>query len=69
MTAASVTGALAAVPAVETLTDRQQRGADCVRCGAELVAGQVTDLGSRPLIVHGVKVRWFPRACRPGCAS
>lgn len=57
------------LPLVESLTVRQQRGADCVFCGAELVTGHVTDLGPRPLVAHGVTVRWFPRACKPRCAS
>lgn len=61
--------ALAELPPVADLTGRQQRGADCVFCGHVLVTGHVIDLGQRPLLAHGVKVRWFPRACKPGCAS
>lgn len=57
------------LPPVQSLTERQQRGADCVRCGHVLATGHVTDLGPRPLVAHGVTVRWFPRACKPGCAS
>ncbi|WP_405611432.1 hypothetical protein [Streptomyces sp. NBC_01508] len=61
--------ALVELPPVESLTDRQQRGADCVFCGHELVTGHVVDRGPRPLVAHGTKARWFPRACKPRCAS
>lgn len=69
MTATPEAQALDELPAPEELTDRQQRGADCVYCAAELLTGHVTDLGPQPLVAHGTKVRWFPRACKPGCAS
>lgn len=41
---------LVQVPAPEGLTERQQRGADCVFCRHELVTGHVTNLGPRSLI-------------------
>lgn len=69
MTAGTNEQTLAELPPVEELTGRQQRGADCVFCGAELVTGHVKDLGRRPLVAHGTHARWFPRACKPGCAS
>jgi hypothetical protein len=68
VTAGAGAQALAELPRVESLTDRQQRGADCVFCRRELVTGHVIDLGPRPLGTHGVKARWFPRACKPRCA-
>ncbi len=68
MTAGARTQALAELSRVESLTDRQQRGADCVFCRRELVTGHVIDLRPRPLGTHGVKARWFPRACKPRCA-
>ncbi|MEV8351066.1 hypothetical protein ACFVTT_25520 [Streptomyces niveus] len=69
MTAAPEEQTLVELPPVESLTERQQRGADCVFCAHELPTGHVTDLGPHPLVAHGVTVRWFPRACKPGCAS
>lgn len=60
---------LVPVPAPEGLTERQQRGADCVFCRHELVTGHVTNLGPRPLVAHGAKAHWYPRACKPRCAS
>lgn len=69
MTAGAEKQTLAELPPVEELTERQQRGADCVRCGHELATGHVTNLGPRRLIAHGVTVRWFPRACKPRCVS
>ncbi|MCZ0979408.1 hypothetical protein O1L60_10665 [Streptomyces diastatochromogenes] len=36
-----------ALPRMGTLTQRQQRGQDCVWCGITLGAGGVVDLGPR----------------------
>ncbi|MEU8539667.1 hypothetical protein AB0C52_06625 [Streptomyces sp. NPDC048717] len=56
---------LAAVelPRIGTLTQRQQRGQDCVWCGVTLSAGAVVDLGPRRLRIGDWTPQWFPRAC------
>ncbi|MFI2352002.1 hypothetical protein ACH492_34380 [Streptomyces sp. NPDC019443] len=53
-----------ALPAIGTLTQRQQRGMDCVFCGITLVAGSVVDLGPQRLRRGDWVTRWFPRACK-----
>lgn len=52
------------LPPIGTLTQRQQRGMDCVFCGITLVAGSVMDLGPRKLRRGDWVTRWFPRACK-----
>ncbi|MFE5296414.1 hypothetical protein [Streptomyces sp. NPDC056632] len=63
---ATETEELAAVqlPRIGTLTQRQQRGQDCVWCGVTLTAGAAVDLGPRPLRILDYTANWFPRACR-----
>lgn len=53
-----------ALPPIGTLTDRQQRGMDCVFCGIVLTAGAVVDLGPQRLRRGDWTTRWFPRACK-----
>ncbi|MFI2366957.1 hypothetical protein [Streptomyces sp. NPDC018833] len=53
-----------ALPPIGTLTQRQQRGIDCVFCGIVLSAGTVIDLGPRPLRKGDWNTQWFPRVCR-----
>ncbi|MFJ4698321.1 MULTISPECIES: hypothetical protein [unclassified Streptomyces] len=54
------------LPAVETLTAEQRRGAACVWCETTLQPGiDDVDLGARPATRTGSA--WFPRAC-PDCA-
>ncbi|MGJ7415132.1 hypothetical protein AB9128_04600 [Streptomyces cinereoruber] len=57
---------LAAVelPRLATLTQRQQRGQDCVWCGITLIPGKVADLGSRPFRIADWTTQWYPRACK-----
>jgi hypothetical protein len=52
------------LPRIGTLTQRQQRGQDCVWCGITLAAGTAVDLGERPLRILDYTAHWFPRACR-----
>ncbi|MYY17938.1 MULTISPECIES: hypothetical protein [unclassified Streptomyces] len=52
------------LPDPVTLSDAQQRGANCVWCAAPLANTAAHDLGARPLDAHGVSVLWFPRCCR-----
>ncbi|AWL39657.1 hypothetical protein B9S64_17310 [Streptomyces sp. SM18] len=52
------------LPDPVTLSDEQQRGANCVWCAAPLANAAAHDLGARPLDAHGVSVLWFPRCCR-----
>lgn len=55
-----------ALPAPDTLTEEQRRGAACVRCATPLGPTAV-DLGVRP--DPGCPwAAWFPRACPP-CAG
>lgn len=55
------------LPPVESLTERQLRGADCVCCETRLSNGSAVDLGTRTVDAHGTVTSWFPRACN-GCA-
>lgn len=55
------------LPPVETLTERQLRGADCVLCKARLSNATAVSLGTRTVDAHGTAVDWFPRTCA-GCA-
>ncbi|GGT31202.1 hypothetical protein GCM10014713_25810 [Streptomyces purpureus] len=52
------------LPRIGTLTQRQQRGQDCVWCGISLATGTAVDLGPRPLRILDYTANWFPRACR-----
>ncbi|MEU2115210.1 hypothetical protein ABZ567_06055 [Streptomyces sp. NPDC016459] len=63
---ATTTDDLTAVelPLIGTLTQRQQRGQDCVWCGITLAAGTVTDLGPRRYRRADWVTYWFPRACK-----
>ncbi|TXS02766.1 hypothetical protein EAO73_18550 [Streptomyces sp. col6] len=51
------------LPGPATLSDSQQRGANCVWCAAPLNNSAAHDLGPRPLPAFGSAVRWFPRCC------
>ncbi|WP_069886614.1 DUF6415 family natural product biosynthesis protein [Streptomyces luteocolor] len=53
------------LPSVDTLSDGQVRGRDCVHCGVTLSAGAVVDLGPQSVKRCGSEVTWFPRACQP----
>jgi hypothetical protein len=52
-----------AVPRLDTRTEAQAAGADCVWCEA----AAPVDLGPRLSVFQGALHRWNPRACRP-CA-
>ncbi|WUX45352.1 hypothetical protein OG769_16490 [Streptomyces sp. NBC_01435] len=54
------------LPSVQSLSEAQQRGANCVWCGAPLAIGAAHDLGPRPVDAHGTSAFWFPRCC-PTC--
>jgi hypothetical protein len=60
--------ALLALPALDTLTDDQTRGAVCVwdRNEDRLTAETAVDLGERmdPLPGTSSPMRWFPQACQ-----
>lgn len=51
------------LPDIGTLTQRQQRGMDCVWCGVALDNRTAIDLGPRRLRIADWITRWFPRAC------
>ena len=55
------------LPALDTLSDAQLRGAACVWCGGLLLTTAAVDLGARPDPAWP-GARWYPRAC-PGCAE
>ncbi|MFJ4919180.1 hypothetical protein [Streptomyces sp. NPDC088725] len=63
-----MTTEISRMPAVETLSERQLRGADCVFCGLAVSREEVRDLGQRKRRVFGLQVSWFPRA-HPRCAE
>jgi hypothetical protein len=56
------------LPPLSELTQRQQRGVDCVFCGVPLVAGDITNLGPLPLMICDYQAEWYPRA-HPRCAA
>lgn len=58
------TSAEVPLPPLRDLTQRQQRGMDCVFCGVVLVAGNAFDLGPRRLRIGDWTTKWFPRACK-----
>lgn len=51
------------LPPVESLSNEQRRGANCVWCSAEMTATTAVDLGARPER-GGASVFIFPRRCR-----
>ncbi|RZD74895.1 hypothetical protein C0Q61_21990 [Streptomyces albidoflavus] len=55
------------IPAPDTLTDAQLRGAACVWCAGRLATATAVDLGTRPDPAWS-GARWYPRGC-PGCAE
>jgi hypothetical protein len=52
------------VPSLDLLSQRQQRGVDCVFCGITLTPATAVDLGPRRMRIADYPTRWFPRACR-----
>ncbi|MEV6790918.1 hypothetical protein AB0M87_02730 [Streptomyces sp. NPDC051320] len=52
------------LPPVGGLSQRQQRGTDCVWCGITLTPQTAVDLGPRKLRILDHVTAWFPRACR-----
>ncbi|MGR8010416.1 hypothetical protein [Streptomyces hypolithicus] len=63
------TAAAAALPPVETLSQRQQRGMDCVWCGITLTPRTALDLGPQPLRILDHATHWYPRACVSRCGA
>ncbi|WP_406266232.1 hypothetical protein OHT93_09190 [Streptomyces sp. NBC_00191] len=60
-----MTTALPDLPAIGTLTQRQQRGMDCVFCGIVLTAETAVDIGGEHFFRRlDMRTRWFPRRCR-----
>ncbi|WP_405799251.1 hypothetical protein [Streptomyces sp. NBC_01506] len=55
------------LPPVESLTERQLRGVDCVLCQTRLNNATAVDLGRREVDAHGMRTLWYPRTCA-GCA-
>lgn len=51
-----------ALPPIGSLTQRQQRGMDCLWCGIALTTETAVDLDAQPLRIW--KTHWYPRACR-----
>lgn len=52
------------LPAIGTLSQRQQRGMDCVHCGIVLTPATAIDLGPQRFRRCGNTTRWFPRCCK-----
>lgn len=53
------------LPRIETLSQRQQRGVDCVWCGITLTpTTTAVDLGPRPVKRLDYVTQWYPRACK-----
>ncbi|MGW0565144.1 hypothetical protein ACWDZ4_32260 [Streptomyces sp. NPDC003016] len=52
------------LPPIETLSQRQQRGTDCVRCGITLTPATAVDLGPRRIQILDYVTQWYPRACK-----
>lgn len=52
------------LPPLRELSQRQQRGVDCVFCGVVLTPAIAVDLGARRLRIADWTTRWFPRRCR-----
>ncbi|MCX4550494.1 hypothetical protein OG204_14275 [Streptomyces sp. NBC_01387] len=55
---------LGPLPAIDSLSQRQQRGMDCVWCGITLAPGTAVDLGPRDVRILDHTTQWFPRACK-----
>lgn len=54
-----------ALPAIGSLTARQQRGIDCVWCGITLTPGNAVDVPGEHYIRRlDMRTRWYPRTCR-----
>ncbi|MET9517050.1 hypothetical protein [Streptomyces sp. NPDC002994] len=51
------------LPRIETLSQHQQRGMDCVWCGITLTPATAVDLGPRPVKRLDYVTEWYPRAC------
>ncbi|MGW7198441.1 hypothetical protein [Streptomyces chryseus] len=51
------------VPPAERLSQRQQRGMDCVFCGITLSSETAVDLGPRRIRILDHITQWFPRSC------
>jgi hypothetical protein len=60
--------ALLQLPRLETLTERQVRGIDCVFDGIPLAPLTPVDLGPRAAQRAGQTLTWYPRAC-PRCTA
>lgn len=58
------TATTASLPKIETLSQRQQRGMDCVFCGITLTPATAVDLGPRKVKILDYVTSWFPRCCR-----
>ncbi|MFD7609745.1 hypothetical protein [Streptomyces sp. NPDC059828] len=55
---------------MRTLTQRQQRGVDCVWCGIVLTAETAVDIpGEHSYWRLDQRTRWYPRSCRRGPAA
>ncbi len=53
------------LPAIGTLTARQQRGIDCVWCGIPLTLDNAVDVpGEHYFRRLDTRTRWYPRSCR-----
>ncbi|MFH8930908.1 hypothetical protein ACH4D4_28035 [Streptomyces pristinaespiralis] len=57
------------VPSLDLLSQRQQRGVDCVFCGITVTPADAADLGPRRLRIADHSTHWFPRACRRHAAG
>ncbi|RPK76596.1 hypothetical protein EES45_22825 [Streptomyces sp. ADI97-07] len=55
------------LPALDTLTDAQRRGADCVFCGTPLRNRAWVDLGMRRRSEQGQAITLHPRRCAAAC--
>ncbi|MFE3328210.1 hypothetical protein [Streptomyces sp. NPDC059176] len=53
------------LPAIGSLTARQQRGMDCVFCCVVLTPAIAVDIDGEHYICRlDTRTRWFPRRCR-----
>ncbi|MGW7367645.1 hypothetical protein ACWGI8_30545 [Streptomyces sp. NPDC054841] len=54
-----------ALPPIGTLTQRQQRGMDCVHCGVVLTPATAAGIpGEHYFRRADMRTRWYPRRCR-----
>ncbi|MGW8954658.1 hypothetical protein [Streptomyces sp. NPDC055709] len=52
------------LPPIITLTQRQQRGMDCVWCGIVLTSATAVDIpGEHYFRRADLRTRWYPRRC------